>query len=71
MRDSIYRSLGWGGLQKSDIFRIHPDKCNIAAINVAAGHKNINFPFTVDSALHCNQTYTMTAQSLKLRNPCD
>lgn len=71
MKDSIYRSLGWGGLDETDIFKAKPDKCDIMAINIAARNKNQGTPFTIVGYPQCTNNYTITAESLKLKNLCD
>ncbi len=72
MRDSIYRSLAWGGLHETDIFRTNTGKCNILAINAAARDRNIlqPFPFSVPEFPSCNGVYDFDSQHLMLHEPC-
>ena len=74
MKDSIYRSLGWGGLDSTEIFRRQPGVCDILAINTVARNKNINYPFNPNAPASlppCNNGYSITASSLKLKSPCE
>ena len=74
MRDSIYRSLRWGGLESTDIFNAQPGKCDILAINVIARDRNVNLPFTPttpQNSTPCTNTYILTSSSLNLRGVCD
>ena len=73
MRDSIYRSLAWGGLDSTDAFENHLGKCNILAINFASVKRQIPRPqaITFRRFRQCNGIYDLSAESLKLRNPCD
>lgn len=74
MRDSVYRSLGWGGLEKTDIFKQQSGICDILAINEVAKNRTLNSPFTpnVPPGLSpCSNIYTINFSSFKMRNPCD
>jgi len=71
LKDSIYKAIGWGGLQDADIFKLNPNKCDIMAINAAARNKNLGQPFTITNHPECTSNYNVTAQKLKLKNLCD
>ncbi len=47
IKDSIYRAIGWSGLKEADIFKLHPGRCDMMAINIAAQDKTQPVPFTV------------------------
>lgn len=42
LKDSIYRSLGWGGLYETDAFKLQSGKCNILAINFVANNRSVS-----------------------------
>src|SRR5687768_7443891 len=75
MRDSAYRSLAWGGLGETDVFKQHPGKCNIIAINHVGRYKSLPAPFQVSGLLpafsNCQGTYNFSSSTFKLRSPCD
>lgn len=70
-KDSIYQAIGWGGLYESDAFKGRTDGCYIMAINIAARNMNIGTPYSIVGYPQCSSNYNFTAQSLKLKKPCD
>ena len=73
LKDSIYRSLGWGGLYETDAFKLQSGKCNILAINFVANNRSVSAgsSITFPSYPECSQVYSFSADSLKLKAPCD
>jgi hypothetical protein len=72
LKDSIYRTLSWAGLDKSTVWRTKSDTCDIVAINQATrdtslGLGHIFGPFTVGA---CPTSYTVSYSSLNLKMPC-
>lgn len=73
-RDSLYKALAWGGLDQTAVFQNLPNRCDISAINIVARDRFFNSVFTPlmpQGYPACSQSYSLTAQSLNLRNPCD
>ena len=69
VKDSIYRSLGWGGLFDTDIFGMQPHTCDIRAINQVAKQRNLAPPFTPYQHPECG-LYNISASILNLKDPC-
>lgn len=73
MKDSIYRSLSWGGLSKTSAWRNKTDTCDIISINKVARDTSLGQgrsfgPFNLGGT--CLTNYYISSDSLKLKMPC-
>jgi hypothetical protein len=70
MRDSIYRSLSWGGLSTTTVWLNKTDTCDIKAINTLAKNMALQAPFVMNGTSSCNNTYTNDCRSYQLTPGC-
>lgn len=70
MRDSIYRSLSWGGLNQTVVWANKTDTCDILAINFLAKDTSTKAPFKITGLPDCNKIYTNDFKSFHLTTSC-
>ncbi len=73
MKDSIYRSLAWGGLYKTNVFMSLPNQASLIGINIAARDTAVGAghsvgPFIIPS--YPLDTFKFSSQSMGLKMPC-
>jgi hypothetical protein len=72
IKDSIYRSLAWGGLNNTTIWQSKPNKADIIAINKIARDTSLGAghtygPFTIPGFPN---VYNFSSKSLNFKMPC-
>jgi hypothetical protein len=73
LRDSVNRSLSWGGLGKTTVWRNRSDTCNIIAINKCARDTSLGLGHSFgvfNLGGSCVNDYYISYDSLKLKMPC-